>query len=284
MYYLLFVLLYPLSLLPLPLLYRFGDVAFFFLYYVAGYRKTIVWDNLRHAFPEKEETELHIVCRQFYRHFCDQWVETVKLLSLSRKERNRCCTGNWEVLLQYEKEGRNVCVMLGHFFNWEWANLVCADKVQQLYAGVYLPLTNKAFDRLMQYIRSRSGALLVSMKALKKGLSQLRGKPHILALIADQNPSVPDVATWLPFMHREAPFFRGGGQIAVRSKAAVVFAAIRKEHRGHYTIHFSRFCDDATQETPDTILKAYVSFLETQLKAQPANWLWTHRRWKHRRQ
>jgi KDO2-lipid IV(A) lauroyltransferase len=121
------------------------------------------------------------------------------------------------------------------------------------------------------------------MKALKTGLSALRDRQYILALAADQNPSVPDVAEWLIFMNREAPFFKGPEQMSRRAKAAVVFAGISKIKRGYYRINLYRFCDDASKTNAGDILKGYVSFLETELRKQPENWLWTHRRWKHTR-
>lgn len=281
MYYLVFIILYAVSLLPLSVLYLIADFFYFLIYYVTGYRKAIVFDNLKHAFPQKTDAELIAIRKQFYKSFCDQWIETLKLLSMSERQLKKRFTGNWEVFQQLGKEGKNTYVILGHTFNWEWGNVVCQYHTAQQYAGVYLPLTNTIFDRLMLHIRTRSGAWLISMKALKTGLSKLKSTQYILALAADQNPSVVEVAEWLPFMNREAPFFRGPEQMARRAKAAVVFGGIQKVKRGYYHIHLERFCDDASTTNSGDILKAYVHFLENQLNEHPENWLWTHRRWKH---
>ena len=281
MYYLLFFFLYTISLLPLWLLYGISDIAFFFLYHILGYRKQIVWDNLRHAFPEKSDKELLSIRKKNYHNFCDQWIETLKLLSISKKALNKKIIANWEVFHELEKEGKNTYALLGHSFNWEWANVACAWNVQQQFAGIYLPLSNKAFDKLMLKIRSRSGALLVSMKALKKGLLTLKNKQYILAQMADQNPSVTEVATWISFMNRAAPFFKGTEQMARRAKAAVVFAGIKKIKRSYYRIELIKLTDDASKMEEGVILKKYVQLLEEQLKTQPENWMWTHRRWKH---
>lgn len=283
MYYPVLVLFYPVSLLPLWMLYGLSDAIFFILYHVTGYRKEIVLDNLRHAFPGKSEEELFTIRKANYKSFCDQWVETLKLLSISKKELNKRIEANWEVFHDLYQEERNTHALLGHTFNWEWANVACAWNVQQQFAGIYLPLTGKHFDRLMLHLRSRSGALLISMKALKRGLLALKGRQYILAQMADQNPSVTEVAEWLPFMNREAPFFKGTEQMARRAKAAVIFAGIKKLKRGYYQIHLQRFCDDASQVQKGVILKSYVQFLEEQLKTQPENWMWTHRRWKYQR-
>lgn len=283
MYYFLLALLYPVSLLPLWILYGLSDAVFFILYHVTGYRKEIVLDNLRHAFPERSEQELFRIRKANYKSFCDQWVETLKLLSISREQLNNRVQANWEVFHELYKEGKNTHALLGHTFNWEWANVACAWNVQQRFAGVYLPLSNKPFDKLMLHLRSRSGALLISMKALKRGLVALKGKQYILAQMADQNPSVTEVAEWILFMNREAPFFKGTEQMARRSKSAVVFAGIKKIKRGYYQIHLQLFCEDASKLEEGALLKSYVHFMEEQLKAQPENWMWTHRRWKYQR-
>jgi len=283
MYYLLLILLYPLSLLPLQLLYLLSDALYLLLFYVTGYRKQLVWENLKHAFPEKTDAEIAHIRQRFYRSFCDQWIETLKLLSVSTKELNRRVAGNWEVFRQLEREGKNVYVLLGHTFNWEWANVACQHNAQQQFAGVYLPLTSRPFDRLMQRIRSRGGGWLISMKALKAGLQRVRPVRHIIAMMADQNPSVAEVALWLPFLNREAPFFRGPGQMAVRANGAVVFAGISRIKRGYYRVTLERITDHAGDMAPEEITRRYVSFMERQIRTQPENWLWSHNRWKYRR-
>lgn len=282
MYYLLLAFIYPLSLLPLWVLYRLSDLAYFLLYHVTGYRKDVVRDNLSHAFPQKTEAERELILRRFYRSFCDQWIETIKLLSISKRALSRRFDGNWEVFQDLGREGKNTFAMLGHTYNWEWANAVCPIHSPQPYYCVYLPLSSKSFDRLMLRIRSRTGAKMVSMKALKSGLAAMQAEsPYILALAADQNPSVTETALWLSFMNREAPFFRGGEAMARRAKGAVVFAGIRKVRRGYYRIELTRAFDDASQAAAGDVTRAYARFVEAQLEAQPENYLWSHRRWKH---
>ena len=282
MYYLLLFILYPLSLLPLWVLYLLSDFTFVLLYHVTGYRKGVVMDNLKHAFPEKTEQELREIMRRFYRSFCDQWIETLKLLSISPKNLNKRITGNWEVFHDLDKEGKNAYALLGHTFNWEWASAAVQLNAPQKFAGFYQPVSNKAFDKLMLRLRG-FGGWFISMKAIKEGFQKLQGTRHIVGMIADQNPGAPDVAMWLPFMHREAPFFKGPEQMSRRAKGAVVFAAIKKVKRGHYQITLEKKWDDASVTSAGEITQAYVRFMEQQLNNQPENWLWSHRRWKHKR-
>jgi KDO2-lipid IV(A) lauroyltransferase len=259
-----------------------SDFAFVLLYYVFRYRKAIVWDNINHAFPEKTIAEKQKIVRDFYKSFCDQWIETVKLLSMSKRSLNKRFTGTWDVFEKLNAEGKNAYIVLGHFYNWEWGNVASQYNAPQIFAGFYQPVSNKAFDRLMLRIRNHGGHF-ISMKALKEGMKQLQGRTHVIAMIADQNPGAPDVAMWLPFMHREAPFFRGPEQMARRAGGVVVFAAVSKLKRGYYHLHMEVFVDNAATTEQGEITKAYVKFLEAQLHAQPSNWLWSHRRWKHKR-
>ncbi len=280
MYYVLLILLYPLALLPLRVLYLLADLTYFIIYYLTPYRKKVVRENLQNAFPHKSNEELKTICKKFYHNFCDQWVETLKLLTISKKQLNRRIPGNWEVFHKLYEEGKDTYALLGHTYNWEWANVACQYNVQQQFAGFYMPFNNTGFDRLMQHLRTRSGAWLISMKA-KKAMQRLQGMRYIVGLIADQNPSDIKHAAWVSFMHRDAPFFKGPEQLARRANAAVVFAGIKKVKRGYYYVHLELLTDNAASTAEGEITQRYVQFMEQQIENQPENWLWSHRRWKY---
>jgi len=250
------------------------------VYHVAGYRRAVVADNLMHAFPEKSDAERNAIKKHFYRSFCDQWVELIKLISISERQLLRRVTGNWQLIKDLYADDRDIYMMLGHTFNWEWVNVAVQYNSPHQVAGVYMPTKNPAMDRLINYARSRGGGWLISMKA-KKGFQRLQGTRHIVGLIADQNPSNLNGALWLPFMHREAPFFKGPEQLATRAKAAVVFCGIRKVKRGHYAVDLQLLTKDASTMASGEVIRSYVTFMEQQLNDQPENWLWTHKRWKH---
>lgn len=272
-----------LSLLPFWMLYGFSTVVRVVLFGMMGYRRAVVLENLQSAFPQKSSVEIRKIQRAFEAAFCDQWVETIKLLTLSRKNLNRRMTGNWELLRELGEEGRDVYVLLGHQFNWEWAFVSTQWNISQTMAGFYLPVSNKSFDQLMQRIRSRGGGLLVSLKNLRAGLTALQGKRFVAGLIADQNPSQPESALWLSFMHREAPFFRGPEALARKADAAVVFAEVIRKRRGRYQVLLTLQTRHAAQAAPEEITRRYVQHLEDCLHRQPHNYLWSHRRWKLKR-
>lgn len=282
MYYLLLILLYPLSLLPLGFLYVLSDMLYVLVYRIGGYRKNVTLDNLRHAFPEKRDDEIRVIMKHFYRTFFDQIAELIKLLSISEKALSKRVTGNWEVFNELDEKERNAYTMLGHTFNWEWVNVATQYHARQQFAGVYMPVKSNAMNKLMTKIRTRGGGWLISMKA-KRGFQRLNGVRYIAGLIADQNPSNMNGALWLPFMHRDAPFYTGPEVLARRAKAAIVFAGIKWVKRGYYEVMLEVITKDASTVPEHDIIKKYAAFMEQQLREQPSNWMWTHKRWKHKK-
>ncbi len=279
MYYFLLFIFYPLSLLPFRVLYFISDFAFLLIFHVFKYRRTVVAENLSYAFPEKSAKERLDIERKFYRNLCDQLVETIKLISISKAELNKRFTGDWHIADNYFKKQKNVYALIGHQFNWEWANVIAAWNCPQTYAGIYLPLNSSAVNRLMLRIRQRSNAVLISAKNLKQNMEQLHDKIYVLAIVADQSPGETSIK-WLSFMNRVTPFFLGPEKGARRANAAVVFVTLLKKKRGYYHMGLKVFCDDASQIQEGEITAQYVKHLESMLNANPDNWLWTHRRWK----
>lgn len=282
MYRLIWWTIYALSLLPLRVLYGLSDLAYWGIYRGIGYRRRIVREQLQAAFPEKSPSQIRQMKSRFYRNFFDQWVETLKLASLSPEALARRLPGNWDLLEELRLSGKNVCIYLGHQFNWEWANLATQWQSRQDFAGVYLPLESGVFDRVMQKIRQRGGGYMISMKASRAGFSWLKERQHILGLIADQNPSRVDQSFWIPFMGRPAPFFKGAESLGRRPGTQPVFLEILREGRGQYRAHLEIMeIPPQGWGEPGNLMRDYVLRLEKSLGRQPENWMWTHRRWKH---
>ena len=283
MYYLVYGIFYLLSLLPFWVLHGISSGIAFFMHRILKYRKAVVIDNLRHAFPEKSQAELEKIARQFYINFTDTFIETIKLLSISGKELSKRYNGNFEVINNLWQTGKNVQMHSGHFFNWEMGNVSLGLHIQKFhFVGVYMPVQNKVFDRLMLKIRGRFNTHLIPANdfanRFKPYLSP--GERYVLALVADQNPRHPDAAYWLPFLGRMAPFPKGPEVGAKRHDTAVVMAHFHPVKRGYYKVHFS-LLTDTPRETPDGfITREMVKFVEDGIRREPANYLWSHRKWK----
>ena len=285
LYYLVLPVVYLISILPFPLLYLLSDVVFCLLYYVVGYRKKVVKQNLANSFPDKTEAERDKICRDFYRYFCDLFLETFKTLTISKAAMLRHCALTPESVALFRRlhaEGKSVVLVMGHKGNWEWAgntfSILCP---QQLYV-VFHPLANKHFNGLMYRMRTRFGTRLIPMQDTFREMVKLRGEINATALIADQSPR-PDNAQWVPFLHQDTPVFTGTERIASKMNYQVVYVSVSRLKRGYYSVSAEVLVESPAQEAPGNITTLHTAKLEADIIAQPATWLWSHKRWKHKR-
>src|ERR1700739_2908177 len=123
MYYLVYGFFYLLSFLPWRILYIISDGVAFLLYHIIGYRKDVILNNLQIAFPEKTLAERKKITKEFYKDFTDNFLEVIKFISLSEEELNKRFVCDYRPINNLYDSGVNVQLVLGHFFNWEFANL-----------------------------------------------------------------------------------------------------------------------------------------------------------------
>ena len=281
-------LLRLISRLPLGVLYVLADLCFPLLYYVARYRRKVVTENLNNAFPELSPRERRKIRRRFYRWFCDYVVETLKLLSISRQEmmRRMVIEGVDEMERSLETKPF-VFIFLGHYCNWEWVSSIPLwyQKEDSHGAQLYRPLKNKAFDRLFLEMRSRFGSENISKYEALRHILQLRrdGKKTCIGFISDQTPGWNSIHDWVDFLHQDTPVFTGTERIAKKVDAAIFFADIRRVRRGYYHLVLRRMTDEPKAFPDYALTEQYMRELEQIIRRQPHLWLWSHRRWKHRR-
>jgi len=281
MYYIVYGLLWLLSLIPLRILYLFSDLIYGLLYYVMRYRRDVVTNNLLIAFPEKTDAEREKIAKKFYHNMVDTFIETIKMLSVSKKFLSRHFSGNWEVINNLKSTGKSVQFHLGHNFNWEWCNAVGGQQFNMPFVVVYMPIVNKIFERLIYYLRSRYGTLLVKATRMKEEFLPFRNKQYILGLAADQTPGDLKKGRWVQFFGRPTLFVKGPAKIAIFHNSAVVFAFIKKIKRGKYEIVFSLTELNPAGLTEQDLTTKFVVYLEGVIRKYPDMWLWSHRRWKH---
>ncbi len=274
------------ALLPLSVLYLLSDILYFFIYYLAGYRRNIVRHNLKNSFPEKTEIERRQLERRFYHHFSDCIVETVKLANISQEELlKRAFIRNPELVFDLIDKGQTAFIMiLGHYANWEWFSGTTARFAGRATIGqIYRPLTNKAFDRLFIYLRTRFHSFGIKKKEAIRDVINIKrsGKPTLIVFIADQTPSKANLHYWTQFLHQDTAILTGPERIAKKLDLPVIFADTQKIRRGYYAVEF-RLITDQAKDTPDFwITETYARMMETCILRDPAYWLWTHKRWKH---
>ena len=281
MYYVLLGFFYLLSKLPAFILYAFGDAIRWLIFGVIGYRKKIVMQNLAHAFPEKTEAERAAIAHEFFIHFIDTWIETIRLLSMSRTSIERMISYDYSLLQQYAARGQSVQLMAGHFMNWELINMSLPIHQPLVWVGIYMKLSSKAMERLFLKIRGRFGAVLVPAQVVRNGMDQYLQQPYLLGLGADQSPSKPAQSYWMYFLNQPTAFAVGPGRNACKRQLPVVFFWIERQRRGRYVFHLESMFDTAEGLTPEKLTQDFAQRLERIVRQQPANYLWSHRRWKH---
>jgi KDO2-lipid IV(A) lauroyltransferase len=280
MYYLVYGLLYLLSLLPLRVLYLFSDLAYFIIFHLLGYRKEVVLQNLTIAFPHKSAEEKVKIAKQFYKNFCDTFIETVKFISAGEAFFRKRFVADYSVVDELFKSGKSVQLHMGHNFNWELANLSFPFYISQKTLVLYAPLQSKVFDRLLLKIRTRMGTHLIAANNMRVEMLPHRNTQYIIALIADQSPPGADKAYWVKFFGQATGFFKGPEKAARLNNFPVVFCHFTKKKRGYYIGH-AALATHAPRELPEgQLTKIYADWIEALMTAHPEMWLWSHRRWK----
>ncbi|SIR30982.1 KDO2-lipid IV(A) lauroyltransferase [Pontibacter lucknowensis] len=268
------------------MLYLLADFLFVLVYYVVGYRKKVVLQNLRNSFPEKSEQEIQGIARAFYRQFPDLIVEILKLASMDEAEmRRRIVFSNQEVLDNFVQQGKTVITMGSHSGNWEW--ILSAGAVQLGFPaeGVYKRIKNPFFEEFMLYLRGRLGARLIEMKDTMRDFVRNRKTPRVVAMLSDQTPPYGEIQFWTTFLNQDTPFFVGAEKLAQTFGCPVLFLDVARVKRGHYCLTFDVLSDGTTKPEEGTfpITEAFARKLEASIRRNPANYLWTHKRWKHKR-
>jgi Kdo2-lipid IVA lauroyltransferase/acyltransferase len=281
MYYIIYALLWLFSLLPFWLIYGIADFFYGILYYIVKYRKAVVFSNLKIAFPEKTEAERIIIAKKFYHNIVDTFLESIKFITISEKQLLKRSSGEFELLNQLIEQNKNIHIMAGHQFNWEYANLIYAKNLKAPFVGVYMPLSNKILDKIFFNFRSRYGTILISATNFKSKKNEIFNKQYVLALAADQNPGDPSYAYWMNFLGKAVPFVTGPANSATKNNTAVVMVSFNKVKRGYYHFSTKFIAAEGAKYSPQQLTLLYKNALEDTIRKDPSNYLWSHKRWKY---
>ncbi len=281
MYYVVRSIFYIISILPWRILYLISDILSFIVFKIFSYRKKIIRSNLNIAFPQKSLSEIEKIEHEFYRHFIDNFIETIKFLSISNADITKRIRTNWEHEGWFDKQTQPTVILMGHVMNWELISLVFGTKIPYPSMTVYLHLSNQLFDSLMQEIRSKRNLILLRSEHFSQEFLKYRRTNFTIALAADQNPPGPENSVWLDFFGRSAPFTFGPEQIATLYNARVLYFQVKKIKRGYYETSFQCLTNQPKNCPKTDITKKYISLLEENIQADPANYLWTHNRFKY---
>lgn len=271
------------KVLPFRLMYLFSDFLSFMMFNVFTYRKSMILKNLKETFPEKSDKEIKAICKDFYRNLCDILLEAIKGLTLKDHQIvERYEFAFDEKLNDYFNKGQSVIATTAHLTNWEWGALASGIVLKHKILGVYKKVSHPYINDLLIRSRSKFNVTLAEMKETADMMSSFDSdRPFMLMLIADQRPSDPYKGYWTNFLNRDTAFFYGPEKFAFEYKFPVLFLSIRRKKRGYYHVDVHWICDDPTKVEKGFIVEKYAKILEKEILERPADWLWSHSRWKH---
>ena len=284
-FWLIYPILWLISILPFRLFYMVSDVVFLFVYHITGYRRKTVRNNLELVFPEKSKAEINRIEKKFYRHMCDMFLEMIKSISIREDElKKRFTFTNLEYLRKIEKSNKSIIVMCGHYASYEWMTALQLYGLKFRSYGIYKRIRNKYFDDLVKKIRGRyDGTLITTYNATEKiRYNQEQGILGNYAMIADQSPRLDRAKHWIHFMGIRVPVFEGSDRLARKLDMNVLYLHVEKTGRGYYKATLKPITEDAQNEPEHYITKKFIQYLEKQVRNKPEYYLWTHKRWKHR--
>ena len=281
MKYLLLILLWIFSLLPIQILYLISKIIRFIVYDILCYREKVVIDNIQNTFIEKSQTEVIELKNNFYDYFFELIVEIIKLLSISNNELNKRFTfSNINVIKQALKKNKSVIVVVGHYGNWEWALRSASNLIDTKIIGVYKRINNTIFEWLLLKIRSNTNVLPVEIKSLSRELFNNNEK-KIYAMVADQSPTLEQSNVRINFLNRDTLVYTGVEKISKKYNMPVFYLNIKLTSKGYYESTFEEINSKNINGKKLEITKEFFSKLENQIKSEPRLWLWSHKRWKH---
>lgn len=278
-----FVLVF--SALPFRVQYMAGDILALLLQYVARYRRKVVRENLHNSFPEKTVSELRTIERKFYHYLADSFVETFSQVNLSVEEhKKRMVYKNIDLLDKYNAQGKAVLIAMGHYANWEICSSMALHTKMTILA-IYKKINNPYFDRFYQQLRSSRGVVPVPMEEILRKILEYHSRkiPTGTMFLVDQRPLRKNIRYWCSFLNQETPIYLGIEKIAHKINAAVVFLKITPTKRGYYEAEFIPICDDPAESPEFEITEKHVRILEEIIRERPEYWLWSHRRWRHKK-
>ena len=289
MQFLAYIVAYPflwlISILPFRVFYWFSDFVYFLVYHVIGYRRKTVRENLALTLPHLSDAERKEIEKKFYQHMCDMFLEMIKTMSITPEEMEKRFTiTNMDLFHEYENKGKSVVLVASHYASWEW--LLTLNK-RMLFngVGVYKKIANPYFDKLVRKIRGKYDAELVETKKAIPLMAQNQrdGILSLYGLASDQSPKLDRIFHSMKFMGIEVPVHTGAEMLAKKYDLSVIFIKVKKVGRGYYEASIVPIADNPKEYENFEITEKYLREVEKQIYEAPEYYLWTHKRWKHRR-
>lgn len=276
-------LLTAVSLLPLGVLYVLADILYILIYYIFGYRRKVVKENLQNAFPEKSLLEINAIEKRYYKFLASLIVEIVKMKSLSKEQLyKRVKFKNVDLVEAYLKNNESVLFCSSHYGNYEWVCMAIGLNFSGQHYPIYKPLNNEAFDNWFLNMRSRFGNQMVAMRQTLRVLQASKATANMFTFGSDQAPSKEDSTYWTTFLNQETSIQLGVEKIAKKTNRPIFYLKINYLKRGYYEVDCVPICLHPQETSEFEITEMHTQFLQEMIKEEPSYWLWSHRRWKYK--
>lgn len=286
LYYIFRGIAWFLARFPIPLLILISDLLKILIHYVFGYRKKIIISNLERSFPDKTRKEIRQIAGRFYRNLSDIILEVIKLEIISKEQLlERCRFSGFEQLQNSFARGRSVIIAIGHCGNWEWMATALGVLIPVKGYAIIKPLSNRYFNKYMEILRNRlnPGCTIPFRKSYRILARNRQEFISASLLVSDQTPLRGEITFWTNFLNQDTPFYEGMEKMAKSLDFDVVFMDIRRTGRMRYHGNIQLITNDPRQTGDYMITEKYIRLLENSIRENPDNWLWSHRRWKHRK-
>ncbi len=254
------------------------------MYYIIGYRKKVVNENLHLVFPEKSDDDIQKIQKKFYRHMCDIFLEIIKTMGMSIEQMNeRFQLSNEHIINEYAEKGRSTILLAGHYASWEWL-LGLNPRLKPKAFGIYQKIQNQYFERLIKRIRGRFGTTLVRTNESRQLIADMvnQQEPFVLGIASDQSPMLNRARHWAKFMGINVPIHIGGEELCKKHDIIPIFLQVKKLKRGYYAANFKVITEHPKEVRDYEISEKFMAALEDSIREAPEYYFWTHKRWKHR--
>ena len=279
-----YVIILPLSTLPYWAIYGVSNFTFYVLFYGFGYRKKVVYTNLKNSFPDKSDKEIDAIAKKFFRHLCDLIVESIKIFSISKKQvSKRMVIKNPELVNQFYDQGRSVILVGGHYNSWELYAVAVDQNTKHKSIAIYKELRNKFWDQKMRDSRQCYGLSMIDTKTIGKVFEDTKDELTATIFATDQSPSNAKRAHWMEFLNQDTAVLFGTERYAKKYNMPVIYGRMDKVKRGHYEVTYQVVTDDPLSHPEGEITELHTRVLEQIIREKPQYWLWSHKRWKRKR-
>ena len=271
------------SLLPFSAMYWLSNGVAWLMMNVIGYRKAVVYKQLRDSFPDKSSAEIDCIARASYLNLSDILLESIKGFSMSEADFNeRFIFKNPELVHNSTERGGDSMQMTAHYANWEWGVISVPLYLKRTIVGFYKPLSNPFIEKYGRKKRGQFGIQLVPIGETSTAFTRFADRPTAYFFISDQNTN-SDKAHWVTFLNQDTACPYGGDKYARQYNLPTYYLDIQRIKRGYYEVTFEQFANDVPTLPEEEVTRRFMARLEQTIRAKPENWLWSHKRWKKKR-